>query len=240
MALDEALMDRARRTGQRVLRVYGWSVPTLSLGRNQRARGFFTPERAHACGIQVVRRMTGGRALLHDHEVTYSVTAPVASEQTLRDSYAAVNRLLLRALQTLGVPATLAAPRERAPRPASAPCFERPTVGEIVVEGRKLVGSAQLRDHEAFLQHGSILIDDDQGQIERLATTPVGRAAPAATLRAVLGRAPEFAEVAAALVDALRALADPQATELVLDDATLAVQREGAARYGADSWTWRR
>ncbi len=233
-------MDRARRTGQRVLRVYGWSVPTLSLGRNQRARGIFTAERARSCGVEVVRRMTGGRALLHDREVTYSVTAPVAADQSLRDSYAAVNRLLLRALHTLGVPATLAAPQERAPRPASAPCFERPSAGEIVVEGRKLVGSAQLREHDALLQHGSILVDDDQARIEGLAATPVGRAAPAATLRAMLGHAPRADEVAAALMDALRALEDPRTTELVLDDETLAVQRAAAARFAADWWTWRR
>src|SRR5215207_3150452 len=76
MALDEALMARARRTGETVLRVYGWSRPTLSLGRNQRAAGLFDERALAERGVGVVRRPTGGRSLLHHREVTYSVTAP--------------------------------------------------------------------------------------------------------------------------------------------------------------------
>ncbi|OYV73430.1 MAG: hypothetical protein B7Z72_02540 [Gemmatimonadetes bacterium 21-71-4] len=78
MAWDQALMARARRTGEAVLRVYAWAGPTLSLGRNQRARGAYDLGRAAARGVAIVRRPTGGRALLHHHEVTYSVTAPDA------------------------------------------------------------------------------------------------------------------------------------------------------------------
>src|SRR6476620_9212884 len=76
MALDEALMGRARRTGESVLRVYAWSRPTLSLGRNQRAVGLYREQALAERGVGVVRRPTGGRALLHHREITYSVTAP--------------------------------------------------------------------------------------------------------------------------------------------------------------------
>src|SRR5689334_6142775 len=75
MAIDHALMARARRTGERVLRVYTWSAPTLSLGRHQSARGRIDPKVIEAHGVSLVRRPTGGRALLHHREVTYSVTA---------------------------------------------------------------------------------------------------------------------------------------------------------------------
>src|SRR5438105_3962404 len=94
MALDEALMAYARETGTWVLRVYSWSSPTLSLGRNQRARGGYDPTRLAQQHIDVVRRPTGGRAILHDREITYSVAAPVADAGDLRESYARINRLL--------------------------------------------------------------------------------------------------------------------------------------------------
>src|SRR5262245_64276589 len=87
MALDEALMSRATRTGEAVFRVYSWSVPTLSLGRNQRAKGDYDLGAAHERGIAFVRRPTGGRALLHDHEVTYSVTIPCDSASDADAAY---------------------------------------------------------------------------------------------------------------------------------------------------------
>src|SRR5512139_2874749 len=84
MAIDEALLARARDTGEGVVRVYGWSAPTLSLGRNQVARGAWDRERAGTLGLPIVRRLTGGRALLHHREITYSVTAPTADGRGLR------------------------------------------------------------------------------------------------------------------------------------------------------------
>ena len=84
MAIDDALMARARRTGEGVVRVYSWAEPTLSLGRNQWTAGVYSAERAHAVGVGVVRRATGGRALLHSREITYSVTAPAPPDESLR------------------------------------------------------------------------------------------------------------------------------------------------------------
>jgi lipoyl(octanoyl) transferase len=240
MAIDAALLARAKTSGEAVLRVYAWSRPTLSLGRNQRALGVYDPERARALGVDIVRRMTGGRALLHDHEVTYSITAATTDGSSLRDSYAAINRILLRALHIMAVPATAAAPTRRTPPPASAPCFELPAAGEIVLGDRKLVGSAQVRDEGSLLQHGSILIDDDQPLIAQLVETSVGSVAPAATLREALGRSPDLSEVADALFDAVRELADPAATELADDETFTAAQRSMVPKYESAEWTWRR
>ena len=242
MALDEALMERARRTGEAVLRVYGWARPTLSLGRNQTARGAYCAASAARQGVDVVRRPTGGRALLHHREVTYSVTAPVTAER-LRASYGRINRLLLDGLSRLGVAASLADPAARAPLPGVAPCFESPSEGEVVVGGRKLVGSAQWREAGALLQHGSILVDDDQTMLATLSTAPLPTVPPPATLREALGHAPSAGDVAAALVDALRALEDAGASPLSEGDALRALHELGAdarARYADDAWTWRR
>jgi lipoate-protein ligase A len=237
MAIDTGLMDRARETGEAVLRVYAWSRPTLSFGRHESVRGRFAPEQLQRENVDAVRRPTGGRVLMHDREVTYSVTAPAPEGERLKESYRRINSILTAAIAQLGVKVA-AAPASIARRPGGAACFAEPSEGELVVDGRKLVGSAQLREHDALLQHGSILIDDDQPRIAQLATQPLAPALPAATLRATLGRAPEYSEVR----DALRAaLADAEGEPLSLDcnDAArfAAPHRE---RFTSAEWTWRR
>src|SRR5687768_159926 len=174
MALDHALMERARRTGERVFRVYSWSQPTLSLGRHQMSRNRINTGAARKLGVTLVRRPTGGRALLHHREVTYSVTAALERDDSVRDWYESINVVLLRALRLMGVKAESAMPTGRTPLPGSASCFIRADEGEIAVNGRKLVGSALLRQDGALLQHGSILLDDDQPLLAEL--LPVGEA----------------------------------------------------------------
>jgi lipoate-protein ligase A len=241
MALDEALMRRAASTGEAALRVYGWSQPTLSLGRNQLARGCYDLTRARTLGVRFVRRPTGGRAVLHHREVTYSVTAPADRLGALGESYGHINRLLLDGLRRLGVPAEIAAPMGGAPLPSSAPCFETPVLGEIIAGGRKLIGSAQYREHDALLQHGSILVEDDQ----HLAAVLLATAAPAppplpATLRALLGRVPSMEEVASALCQSLADAEGVEPEPLALDEALGEAMRRARRRYDDDSWTWRR
>lgn len=240
MALDDALMERARRTGEAVLRIYGWRRPTLSLGRNQWAAGRYDTDRAAALGIDIVRRPTGGRAVLHHHEVTYSVTAPASGLGTLRESYGCLNRLVLDALRRLGVNAEEARRSAPALAPGIVPCFETPTAGEITVDGRKLVGSAQFRERDALLQHGSILVDDDQCLASSLLIVPVAPAPSAATLRALLGRAPGLREVMSAFTAALCAVGGrdvaPLETDILLDEDA----RRARARYEDPRWTWRR
>jgi lipoate-protein ligase A len=240
MALDEALMARARRTGETVLRVYGWSAPTLSLGRHQRARGIYRDDLLAERGIGVVRRPTGGRALLHHREVTYSVTAPCPGDESLLAAYERINALLMKALATLGVPVVGAAPARRAAGPTEAPCFAEPARGELTFEGRKLVGSAQWRDRGALLQHGSILLDDDQSSIVELMREPTSASPSPATLRDALGREPVKAEVGDALWSAVRALADARASSLEPDDLLLDDAERISAHYRDDAWTWRR
>lgn len=238
MAWDEALVEHSRQTGQAVLRIYTWSGPTLSLGRNQRARGTYDPDAASRLGVGVVRRPTGGRALLHWHEITYAAAAPLLPGMTPRAWYAAVNVLLLRALRSLEVPATLAAAAERLTPPGSIPCFERPVEGEVVVSGRKLVGSALRASGGYVLQHGSILVRDDQQLLQHLAQVPLGALRAAATLHEALGREPWPEEVAAALLEALHHYAGG-AEPLQPDPHLLAWVRAAQRRYADPQWTWR-
>ena len=251
MATDAALMAHARRTGGGTLRVYGWDGPTLSLGRHERARDRFDPTRLAAHGVDVVRRPTGGRALLHDREVTYSVTAPV-SALSLGESYAVINGLLLDALGRLGVRATVAVAARRPLRPEGAACFDEPGAGELTVVGAKLVGSAQLREDGALLQHGSILLADDQPLIDQLRSrgpTMSPATVRAATLGTLLGRDVGYGEVRDALAGAFTCATG---TSVPLRDATgandpssvEAAFRMDVARlmieFSQPSWTWRR
>jgi len=247
MALDEELMSRAREAGAWVVRVYGWSTPTLSLGRNQLARGGYDLPRLAESGIDVVRRLTGGRAILHHREITYSVAAPVDMAGDLRESYGRINRLLVAALTALGVTgAEVIGESIRADRvadgaqPGLLPCFDHPSVGEITVGGRKLVGSAQWRSEGALLQHGSILVEDDQRQLSAFLVAAMPAVPKPATLLEVLGRSPSQEEMADALLAAIRSLEDPAAR--IMDDQSDLLERanQRAAHYLDDGWTWRR
>jgi len=242
MARDSALLERAARTGETVFSIYSWATPTISFGRHQPAAGHYDPAKIRAASVDVVRRPTGGRAILHHREVTYSVTAPVDSE-SLRSTYARINRILLSGLSRLGVAAGIAAPSERAPVPSSRPCFELPTEGEVISAGKKLVGSAQWRDEHALLQHGSILVEDDQSLLPSFSVTGEdhldGDVAAPATLCGILGRTPGADELASAMFEAVRSLEDPESMSIDEDeirDDTLS----HVPRFSDESWTWRR
>jgi lipoate-protein ligase A len=243
MARDTALQARAARTSETVFSIYSWERRTLSFGRHQPAFGFYDVERLRAADVEVVRRPTGGRAILHHREVTYSVTAPLADAAPLRESYSRINRLLLDGLLRLGVAAELASVGGRSPSPSIRPCFETPSEGELVARGSKLVGSAQWREDGALLQHGSILVDDDQSSLSSFAAHTAGEdrtpIATPATLTALLGRTPDVAEVASAMFDAVRSLEDGDATELGEDEIRADTLKQ-VPRFLDEEWTWRR
>jgi lipoate-protein ligase A len=240
MARDSGLMDRARETGEGVVTVYEWSAPTLSLGRNQTAQGRYDLGEMQSLGVDVVRRPTGGRALLHHREITYSVTGPAQPGESLSSTYREINKLLIAALATIGVKAAESQSSEPAERPGTLPCFATPAEGELVADGAKLVGSAQLREDGAFLQHGSMLIADDQALIERLLITPEAVPLPgAATLSRLLGRVPAAQEVAEAMRGALSQVWNADATAIDEREAEDYAARH-IDRYRSELWTWRK
>lgn len=239
MAIDEALLERARGGSEGVVRVYSWLQPTISFGRNQRAVGIYEPVRADRASLHVVRRLTGGRALVHHREITYSVTAPVRDGDDLRGSYARINALLVEALTRLGVDVSIAGRTDRLASPSAAPCFERPAEGELMHQGRKLVGSAQVRIDGAWLQHGSVLVHDDQSRLQEASRNGELRLASAATLAEALQRDVTPEEFAVVLFDAVRSRWDAGATELRYNGDVAGRAALLEPRYASTEWTWR-
>lgn len=245
MAWDHTLA-RALPRGHGVVRFYRWARPTLSFGRNEPAREVFDPARLRDRGVDVVRRPTGGRSVLHDQELTYAVMAPATLLGGPRAAYREVNRGLAEGLTALGLPVTLATGTP-ALRPDAGPCFREPAAGEVVAAGRKLVGSAQVRFGPNLLQHGSILLEDGQGRIETLRS--VAAAPPredVGGIRGALKRRVSTDEVVEAVSEGLqnalpgdwrpvRGDASFEGTGLPSDPAP-----ELLARYRSPEWSWRR
>jgi lipoate-protein ligase A len=161
MALDEALLDSVAADPSRaVLRTYSWSVPTLSLGYFQGIAEAEADPRWRS--VPIVRRPTGGGALWHDREVTYAVIIPSTHPATRPSSalYRAFHRAIIGHLRSLGVGASLRGVVDPIPESGRRPflCFTDRDADDIVLDGSKLVGSAQRRRSGAVLQHGSLLL----------------------------------------------------------------------------------
>ncbi|GAB4494334.1 MAG: lipoate--protein ligase family protein [Anaerolineales bacterium] len=171
MAVDEAILGTAG-CGQSLptLRLYAWNPPCLSLGYAQPFADVDL-DRLTARGWEVVRRATGGRAILHTEELTYSVTAPLdhpLMQGSILESYQRLAKALVSGVRALGIPVEMA---EYAPATGAAKgpvCFEVPSAYEIVVNGKKLIGSAQARKREGVLQHGTLPLTGDLTRITQV------------------------------------------------------------------------
>jgi lipoyl(octanoyl) transferase len=201
MSLDASLLAESQSTGRAFLRLYRFSPSCLSLGRNE-SMAWFDQAAIRRLGLDVVRRPTGGRAVWHEHEVTYAIAAPIAVFGSLRHAYRAIHERLARAIRSLGVEASinLHQPPPTSPNLHQPPCcFASAVGGEVMVRGRKLIGSAQLRQRDAFLQHGSILLDGSQQMVNVVShRSAVGSGET--TLSTELGRPVAFEEVAEVIV----------------------------------------
>jgi lipoate-protein ligase A len=211
MALDEAIMDAvAADRSPPTLRFYQWEPPCLSLGKRQPLSGIDLA----ACqrdGVDVVRRATGGLAILHTDELTYSVCVQPddpRAEGAVLDAYRKLSQGLVAGLALLGVEAVMNPVVPGSALNASAACFEAPSAYEITVGTQKLIGSAQTRPAGRVLQHGSLPLFGDIARVTRYLWFPEEdeRAAlaahmreRAATLSGLLGRPAPFAETAEAL-----------------------------------------
>jgi lipoate-protein ligase A len=174
MALDEALLEwNSKGAFSPVIRFYGWNPPTLSIGYFQKVEKEINIEAVKNQGIGFVRRPTGGRGVLHEHELTYSVIVPESHPMmpnTVAEAYRVISEGILKGFHQLGLEAYFAVPetteeRELLKSPHSAVCFDTPSWYELVVEGRKVAGSAQTRQKGVILQHGSILLDMDEDKL---------------------------------------------------------------------------
>ncbi|WP_456278316.1 lipoate--protein ligase family protein [Bacillus sp. AK128] len=181
MALDEALLDwHSKGLIPPTIRFYGWNPATLSIGYFQKVEKEIDLDMVKKHNLGFVRRPTGGRGVLHDQELTYSV---IVSEEypgmpkTVTESYRVISEGVLEGFKLLGLDAYFAVPltddeRESLKNPRSAVCFDAPSWYELVVEGRKVAGSAQTRQKGVILQHGSILLDIDEDLLFNLFKYP--------------------------------------------------------------------
>lgn len=164
MAMDQAMLEYAAATQQVVLRIYQWSKPTISLGYFQDFDGL--AEFPELKSLDCVRRVTGGGAILHDRELTYSIAIPadIHRKGHSEELYQAVHQAIIEWLRGLGLAANLWREVNQTrdgsySNEASFLCFERRSEVDIVVDSRKIVGSAQRRTSAGLLQHGSLLVE---------------------------------------------------------------------------------
>jgi lipoate-protein ligase A len=237
MAIDQALLERAGRLGERRLRLYRWHPHCLSFGRHEQALRRYDRDRVAAASLDVVRRPTGGRAVWHAGELTYAVAMPAAELSGVRGPYLEIHRMLLDALRSLGVEATIA-PECPVPGLDAGACFARPVGGEILVRGRKVVGSAQVREGGGLLQHGSILLRDDQAVVRAVTRgdPPPDGSAP---LERLLGTALAEADLAEAIGAAAAARWGGDWSRKSAEPALLDEARVHQPRFSSADWTWR-
>ncbi len=220
MAVDEAILESVGRgDSPPTLRLYAWEPACLSLGYAQPLTDVDL-DRLQARGWELVRRPTGGRAILHTDELTYSVIAPHGEPRLAGGVLESYNRLvaaLVEALKLLDLPVEIhdqAIGKVKIPNPV---CFEVPSTSEIIVGGKKLVGSAQARRKEGILQHGTlpltgdlarilqVLVFSDEEARRRAASHLLERAT---TLEAALGRVVSWVEAAHAFATAFGSTLD--------------------------------
>jgi lipoate-protein ligase A len=245
MALDEALMlGRLRHDSPPTLRFFAWAPPTISLGYGQRLDGRIDEQALVAMGLGLVRRATGGSAILHegpDLEITYSVSAgdgDFEGANDLLETYRWIGEGLRSGLRALGAPVEMVSVQPSDPAAMPAFCFARTGSFELEIDGRKLVGSAQRRQGTAFLQHGAIMLGAAPARLRRVFPGEGDPLAGMTTLESALGRRPSFDEVAAALAEGFRRThgLDLEPGGLSEEETALAAMLE-RDKYATDDWT---
>jgi lipoate-protein ligase A len=252
MAVDEAILDHAGR-GEVLptFRLFAWEPACLSLGRAQPFTDVDT-ERLQARGWGVVRRMTGGRAILHTDELTYSVTGPADEPHlagSLLESYNRLAKALLAAVHDLGLPVEMKEDRIETNGTPNPVCFEVPSTYEIIVNGKKLIGSAQARRKDGVLQHGSLPLTGDLTRICQALVFPDEAAREAAmqrllaratTVESVLGQEVTWETAKQAFVRAFEAQLGLNLEAGELSESELARAEELVnEKYAHPSWTER-
>ncbi len=239
MALDEAMLEACGR-GEVLptLRLYAWEPPCLSLGYAQPISDVDVV-RLRALGWDLVRRPTGGRAILHTDELTYSVIAPLSEptvQGTLLESYQRIAQALLEALRMIGLKVEVQELAASPPGQNTNPvCFETPSIYEITVDGKKLVGSAQARRKEGVLQHGTLPLWGDLRRILQVLVFPDEAARHragdrllehAATVESCLGRLVSWEQAADAFCQAFPSVLGLNFEEMDATPGELARARE--------------
>ncbi len=253
MAVDEVLLAGIEHDqSSPVFRLFGWHPPGISFGYTQRPEVEFDLAHCRAHGVDLVRRLTGGRAVYHHHEITYSVTArenDPAIGGSLQEAYFAINRGLAHGLTKLGVISDFEKGKFEPDREKiKSPCFISTARYEITYDNKKLVGSAQRKLNGLLLQHGSILLDGHQEEMVALTRfAPERQQKLLDTLRQkttsvsqILARPVSYTEVAAALKAGFAEQLGITFVDMELTAAEAKeVERLIAVKYSADAWNFK-
>ena len=244
MAIDDALLEAPDRPQDYTVRFYRWLRPTVSLGYGQSWRSGYVPEIARRCGMLIVRRRTGGRAVLHAGELTYAVVGdadegPLAGG--IQATYLAIAEGLVAGLGSLGIRAEIVRNRGRRGRAEPGACFASRAMNELVAGGRKLVGSAQRRAGGRALQHGSILLERPDPDVWRvLGSSGPAAAADSIGLFELLGSRPGLRRLSGVLAAGLGRRLHVPVVDGTLTGREIREARSRAARYADLSFTRRR
>jgi len=238
MARDEYLFRLCHERPCGFVRIYSWQRPTFSTGVSQKADKALNLDFIKANGCEYVRRITAGKTVLHDHEITYAVASSedlFFKEHDLHQSYLLISRVLVQAVRSLGVEAALSKGSPAELSRSHNPCFSFPTPNEIEVKGKKMIGSAQKRDKQALLQHGSIPLTMDYELYAAGANfRPDLLARNMTTWSDVSKRDPR--ELTAALVESFKSFIGTDFQNVVFspeDQRQMAVLTE---KYSSDAW----
>ncbi|MDI6600710.1 MAG: biotin/lipoate A/B protein ligase family protein [Thermoanaerobacteraceae bacterium] len=247
MAVDETLMESvAAGDSPPVIRFFGWVTPTLSIGYFQRAEKEVDLRRIKELGFGFVRRPTGGRAVLHDEEITYSVS--IREEElpgSVIETYRALSLGLVEGLKLLDIEAEVASLKESGTGKAlTSACFDSPSWYEVVARGKKLIGSAQVRRYGAILQHGSIMLRFDPKKLasimnvddrarDRLA---VMLSKKAGSLSEMAGREIGYSEAGQAIAEGFKKAFDLEIIRSNLTEKETKRADELKEKYMGDEW----
>lgn len=254
MALDETLLSMsAQKTSLPTLRLYSWQTPTLSLGYAQNASEIDLAALKDR-GWQMVRRPTGGKAILHTDELTYSITAPLDAplvSGTLLESYQRISHALQKALEALGVKtqADHQYPAATGISKNDPVCFKSPSNFEITWNGKKLIGSAQARKYGGVLQHGSLPLHGDLTRINQVILFPSNDDRElasknildrAVTLHESANRMITWEEASVAFCEAFSTYCDIDFVRMdpTADEESQALELV-TSKYDTESWTFR-
>ncbi len=254
MAVDESLFSSFEpATDDLILRLYCWERPSVSLGYFQRAGDAVRRTFCEEHGVDIVRRITGGRAVLHDQEVTYCVVAPVKTGRfagRLTECYQAIAACLSAGCELLGVPGEaidVVTGHEPRGKSASSACFMMASAYEILVGGRKLIGSAQKRGDEVFVQHGSIPLRVDMPltrnvmQVDEPSADGDASSLGPACLEDLVGRSLTYNEVKTAIGEGFRMWLGTSVEQSSLSESERALADTlSRDKYGTSSWSFRR
>lgn len=206
MAVDEYLFQSLPDSPSTYIRFYSWERPTVSLGYSQDIGKVVDVDYCNTNGIDIVRRVTGGKLVLHDKEVTYSVCSSDTGlfSSTLSGSYRLISEGLIAGLAKMGLDASLADAPPLAYTRGNLPCFSYPARNEIEVDGKKMVGSAQKRVGDKFLQHGSIPLEKESQVLSRVSNLEQKEERiRMISLSEALGHPIEFKDVVLCLMDGM-------------------------------------